>query len=97
MHVRRWHYLVYNGELLSATLNKGFVTTKSSLKNKIERIEEISKASTYGEKIYVTRGNHIILDDMCKAVEKINRKEELKDIAIENNQNWIDRIEINLI
>ena len=74
--MHRLNYLGYNGELLSAKLNVGSITPKTSLRieNKIERIQTLLKVSTDGDKFCVTRGSNTTLDNMFKAAVIFNRK-----------------------
>ena len=78
--------LIYNGKLLNAKLKEVQVTPKTSLnvENVIEWIEVISKASTHGDILYVSRGSHATSGDIFKVAEISNGKKEFKDVVIEH-------------
>ena len=71
--------------MLSPKLKEVQVTPRTSLnvENVIERIETISKASTHGDKLYVSRDSHTTSGDIFKVAEISNWKKELKDVVIE--------------
>lgn len=85
MFVHKLNTLGYKGELLSASIKERKVNFESLVTafHSIERIEALMNAKTHGEKSYISGGDHATSDDVFKAAELSNRKQQIDQMEKE--------------
>ena len=77
----------YNGNRIRATLKEqAGVQPKLTVPNSQERIKALVKATTHGDRFYVTGGCHLNSDDVFKAAEVGNRKREHEELEKDKKQ-----------